>query len=112
MSRPLDGIRVIDLTQIYNGPYATFLLAMAGADVIKVEPPQGEHLRKRPGQGSQLPFAMLNSGKRCVVLDLKAPADREALLGLVRDADVLVENFRPGVMERLGLSLDALRSRP
>ncbi|WP_426958427.1 CaiB/BaiF CoA transferase family protein [Muricoccus radiodurans] len=109
MSRPLDGIRVIDLTQIYNGPYATFLMAMAGADVIKVEPPQGEHLRKRPGQGSQLPFLMLNSGKRSVVLDLKAPEGRADLLRLVRDADVLVENYRPGVMERLGLSLAVLR---
>jgi len=109
-SRPLDGLRVIDLTQIYNGPYATFLLAMAGADVIKVEPPQGEHLRKRPGQGSQLPFAMLNAGKRSVVLDLKLEADRDALLRLVRDADVLVENYRPGVMERLGLTPDALRA--
>jgi crotonobetainyl-CoA:carnitine CoA-transferase CaiB-like acyl-CoA transferase len=110
MSRPLDGIRVIDLTQIYNGPYATFLLAMAGAEVIKVEPPQGEQLRKRPGQGSQLPFAMLNSGKSCVVLDLKAPADLDALLRLVREADVLVENYRPGVMDRLGLSREALRA--
>jgi crotonobetainyl-CoA:carnitine CoA-transferase CaiB-like acyl-CoA transferase len=110
-TRPLDGVRVLDLTQIYNGPYATFLLAMAGADVLKVEPPQGEHLRKRPGQaGSRIPFAMLNSGKRCIVLDLKAPGDRDALLGLAREADVLVENFRPGVMDRLGLSREALRA--
>ncbi|MBV8612363.1 MAG: CoA transferase [Acetobacteraceae bacterium] len=110
-THPLDGVRVLDLTQIYNGPYATFLLAMAGADVVKVEPPQGEQLRKRPGQaGSRIPFAMLNSGKRCIVLNLKAPEDREALLRLARDADVLVENFRPGVMDRLGLSRDALRA--
>ncbi|HWX50223.1 MAG TPA: CoA transferase [Roseomonas sp.] len=109
-ARPLDGIRVIDLTQIYNGPYATFLLAMAGAEVIKVEPPQGEQLRKRPGQGSQVPFVMLNSGKHCIVLDLKDSEGRDALLRLARDADVLVENFRPGVMDRLGLSRETLRA--
>ena len=69
---PLTGIRVLDLTQIYNGPYATFLMAMAGADVIKVEPPGGEHLRRRNARGGALyPFKMLNPNKRSILLDLK-----------------------------------------
>lgn len=108
---PLSGIRVVDLTQIYNGPYATFLMAMAGADVIKVEPPGGEHSRKRQrdGGGAQIPHAMLNSGKQFVVLDLKTSEGRAALERLIVDADVLVENFRPGVMARLGFSLERVR---
>jgi crotonobetainyl-CoA:carnitine CoA-transferase CaiB-like acyl-CoA transferase len=107
---PLAGVTVLDLTQIYNGPYATFLMAMAGAEVIKIEPPGGEQLRRRHGDGgATLPFAMLNSGKRCVVLDLKAEEDRAALLRMAAGADVLVENYRPGVMDRLGLSRDVLR---
>src|SRR5690606_20274224 len=111
MQGPLTGIKVVDLTQIYNGPYATFLMAMAGADVIKIEPPGGEHTRRRQrdGGGVHIPHAMLNSGKRFVVLDLKADDDRETFIELVREGDVLVENFRPGVMDRLGFSLDYLR---
>jgi len=111
MQGPLTGIKVIDLTQIYNGPYATFLMAMAGADVIKIEPPGGEHTRKRQkdGGGVHIPHAMLNSGKRFVVLDLKNDADRATFIELVREGDVLVENFRPGVMKRLGFSLEYLR---
>lgn len=107
---PLSGITVVDLTQVYNGPYATFLMAMAGARVIKVEPPGGEHLRRRQRDGGgQIPFAMLNSGKHCVVLDLKTPAAIESLERLLETADVLVENFRPGVMDRLGLSRQRVR---
>ena len=69
---PLAGIRVIDLTRIYSGPYCTFLMAMAGAEVIKIEPPEGETLRKRDGRhGASLPFAMLNANKRLVTLNLK-----------------------------------------
>jgi CoA:oxalate CoA-transferase len=110
MSQPLLGIAVLDLTQIYNGPYATFLMAQAGAEVIKVEPPGGEHLRKRQGaSGAAMPFAMLNANKRTMTLDLKSPQGRELLLRLASKADVLVENFAPGVMERLGLTEAVLR---
>ena len=111
MSYPLAGVTVLDLTQIYNGPYATFLMAQGGAEVIKIEPPGGEHLRKRQGaSGAAMPFAMLNANKRTMTLNLKSPQGREVLLGLVAHADVLVENFAPGVMERLGLTEDVLRN--
>lgn len=109
---PFAGVVVIDLTQIYNGPYATFLLAQAGATVIKVEPPRGEHLRvRRRARGITEPFAVLNANKRSVVLDLKSEAGVCVLLALVEKADVIVENFAPGVMERLGLSEAVLRAR-
>jgi CoA:oxalate CoA-transferase len=111
MSYPFAGVRVLDLTQIYNGPYATFLMAQGGAEVIKIEPPGGEHLRKRQGaSGAAMPFAMLNANKRTMTLNLKTPEGREVLLGLVQSADVLVENFAPGVMERLGLTTDVLHA--
>ena len=105
----LSGITVIDLSQIYNGPYATFLLATSGADVIKVEPPGGEPLRKRGVVGgAALPFAMLNGCKKSIVLDLKTAEGVQALKDLVRDADVLVENYAPGTMDRLGIGKDVL----
>jgi formyl-CoA transferase len=108
---PLSGIRVLDLTQIYNGPYATFLMAMAGAEVIKVEPPGGEFLRRRDARsGAGVPFAMLNANKRSISLNLKAPRGRELFLELVRSADVVAENYAPGVMDRLGVGYDALRA--
>ena len=107
---PLAGIKVIDLTQVYNGPYATYLMARNGAEVIKIEPPGGEHLRKRAG-GSPLPFAMLNGNKRSMVLDLKTPKAIAAVLKLAETADVVVENFTPGVMARLGLGYEVLRAR-
>ena len=103
---PLAGITVVDLSQIYNGPYATLLCAQAGADVIKVEPKGGEHLRRRGVVGgAALPFAMLNANKRSVSLDLKNPQGRDLLIDMVKRADVLVENFAPGVMDRLGLGV-------
>ena len=107
---PLAGIRVIDLTRIYSGPYCTFMMAMAGAEVIKIEPPEGETLRKRDGrQGASLPFAMLNANKRLVTLNLKSKKGAEIFLELVKTADVLVENFRPGVMDRLGFTKEKLK---
>lgn len=102
---PLDGVTVLDLGQIYQGPYAGFLLAQAGARVIKIEPPDGDAARAR---GANLPFAMLNSGKECVTLDLKAPADVERFRRLVTTADVVLMNYAPGVPERLGIGFDDL----
>lgn len=107
---PLAGIRVIDLGQIYQGPYATFLMARAGAEVIKVEPIGGEAARRRVlvNQGASFPFEMLNVNKRSVTLNLKTPQGRELLFEMVKTADVLLENFAPGVMDRLGVGWDIL----
>ncbi len=106
---PLAGLTVIDLSHVYNGPYATFLMAMAGARVVKVEPRGGEHLRSRGDMGgAALPFAMLNSNKQAVTLNLKTPAGLALLREMVARADVLVENFAPGVMDRLGVGAAAL----
>jgi len=106
---PLSGITVLDLSHIYNGPYATFLMAMAGAEVIKVEPFQGENLRSRGDLGGvALPYAMLNSNKKPVTLNLKTDKGRELFKEMVKRADILVENFAPGVMDRLGLGADEL----
>ena len=107
---PLTGVTVIDLGQIYQGPYATFLMAMAGARVIKVEPRQGEPARRRArvGGGGSVPMAMLNSNKDCITLNLKTETGRELLRRLVRKADVLLENYAPTVMDRLGVGPEAL----
>jgi len=106
---PLAGIVVLDLGQIYNGPYCSFLLARAGATVIKIEPPGGENMRRRAVVGGAiLPFAMLNSNKSFVTLNLKTQAGREIFLEMARKADVVVENFAPGVMDRLGVGPQTL----
>ena len=108
--QPLRGIVVIDLSQIYNGPYATFLMAAAGARVIKIEPPSGEPLRRRGVVGgAALPFAMLNGCKESVVRDLNTQAGKAALLALTEPADVVVENYAPGTMDRLGLGASVLQ---
>ena len=109
-SKPLDGITVIDLTQIYQGPYATFLMAKAGATVIKVEPILGEpsRIRAKVSGGASLPMAMLNVNKMGVTLNLKTAKGKELLKRLILDADILVENFTPGVMDRLGLGWEVL----
>lgn len=117
--RPLEGIRVIDLTHLIAGPFCTMLMADVGADVIKVEPPTGDIARVRPpfkqsrraGQSMSALFLAFNRGKRSVVLDLKSPAGRRALTKLIASAHVLVENFRPGVMARLGFSPAGLAAR-
>src|SRR3954454_5512071 len=108
---PLAGLVVIDFGQIFQGPYATVLLAKGGADVIKVEPPSGEPLRRRarPGTSATLPFAMLNQNKRAVTLNLKHPRGRDLLIEMVRRADVLLENFSPGTMDNLGVGWNVLR---
>ena len=107
---PLAGIRVLDFTNMLSGPYCTRLLADLGADVIKVEPPVGDHNRtRRPVRnGSSSFFGHLNCGKRSIVLDLKRDAGREAAVGLAKLSDVIVENWRPGVADRLGVGYQAL----
>ena len=86
MSYPLEGIRVLDLSQVYNGPYASYLMALAGADVIKVEPPGGEFLRRRDARpGASIPFWMLNGNKRSISLNLKTDRGCELFLELVKD---------------------------
>jgi crotonobetainyl-CoA:carnitine CoA-transferase CaiB-like acyl-CoA transferase len=106
----LDGVRVLDLSRVLAGPYCTGLLAELGADVVKVESPAGDDARHLGPftAGESVYFAQLNRGKRSVVLDLKDDAERATLLRLVEQADVLVENFRPGVTERLGIDHAAL----
>ncbi len=111
MTGPLDGIRVIDLTSMISGPVATMLLADQGADVIKVEPPSGDLVRAMgAGQTGISPtFLSSNRGKRSLVLDLKTPRGVELLKDLVRTADVFVQNFRPGAVERMGVGEDVMR---
>lgn len=105
----LDGITVLDLGQIYNGPYATFLLAMAGARVIKVEPLTGETLRGRGQKSSAAyPFAMLNQNKESITLNLKSEEGKDLFRQLVKQADVLVENFSPDTMNNLGVGAESL----
>ncbi|MER5669625.1 CaiB/BaiF CoA transferase family protein [Pseudonocardia alni] len=114
MTAPLAGIRVLDLTRMFAGPCATEVLADLGADVVKVEEPRiGDPTRRNlPLWGGESAYFMsLNRGKRSIALDLKSEAGRDVLLGLVDRADVLVENFRPGVMDRLGLGHEALAQR-
>jgi len=108
---PLAGLVVIDFGQIFQGPYASLLLAKGGADVIKIEPLHGEPLRRRalPGKQATLPFAMLNQNKRAVTLNLKHKRGRELLFEMVRRADVLLENFSPGTMDDLGIGWEVLR---
>jgi CoA:oxalate CoA-transferase len=107
---PLEGITVLDLGQIYLGPYATLLLAKAGANVIKVEPIKGEPVRSRGEvrKGGLLPFAMLNSNKRGITLNLKTERGRELCKEMVKRSDILLENFAPGAMDSLGLGFSVL----
>jgi CoA:oxalate CoA-transferase len=108
---PLAGIVVLDFGQVFQGPYATLLMAKAGADVIKIEPPRGEPLRRRApsGKSTTFPIAMLNSNKRAITLNLKHERGRVLLSDMARRADVLLENFSPGTMERLGVGWAELR---
>ena len=107
---PLDGVVVIDLGQVYQGPYAGFLMAQAGATVIKVEPPTGEPVRHRAriSKGNAVPFAMLNANKRNISLNLKSPEGVTVLKELAAKADVLIENYAPGVLDRLGAGYSVL----
>ena len=111
MNGALSGLRVIDFTTTIAGPHCTRLLADLGAEVVKIEAPEGDMMRTRPPMrsGASTSFGQLNAGKKSVALDLKSPAAVEAVRRLVSTADVVVENFRPGVMRRFGLDYDALR---
>lgn len=113
MSMPLEGMRVLDLTRLLPGPFCTLLLADLGADVIKVEDPAlGDYLRWGPpiaSSGMSAHFHTINRNKRSIGLDLKQREGRELLMELAGWADVLIEQFRPGVMERLGLDYDTVK---
>ncbi len=107
----LSGIRVLDLGQIYNGSYCGLLLGFLGAEIIKLEPPTGENLRKRT-EGKQIDsfaFNLLNLNKRGITLNLKDPQGKEIFKELVKKVDVLIENFATGVMDQLGLGYEVLR---
>ena len=111
MPGPLDGIRVIDLTTVISGPVCTMIMADQGADVIKIEPPGGDIARRTAGDGEfTAMFVSSNRGKRSIALDLKQPPALEALRRLIAGADVLIQNFRPGTMERLELGEPAMRA--
>ena len=126
MAGPLDGVRVLDLARVLAGPYAAMLLGDLGAEVIKVERPgTGDDTRHwgppfvqaagdaaARDRAESTYFLSVNRGKRSAAIDLKDPGEREFVEALVRWADVLVENFRPGVMDRLGLSDDRLAVVP
>ncbi len=108
--KTLSGIKALDLTTLLPGPLATLILAEAGADVLKIEPPSGDDMRRFPPlvNGVSALFAQLNRGKRSLALDLKSEAGRDSFKALVGAADVLVEQFRPGVLDRLGFGLSVL----
>jgi len=112
-ARPLDGLRVIELGQLLAGPFTTTILGYFGAEVIKVEPPGGDPIRgwREMRDGTSLWYRSLGRNKKSVTLDLKSLRGRELALRLLDDADVLVENFRPGAMEAWGMGPDVVRQR-
>ena len=113
MPGPLDGIRVVDFTTMIAGPYGTMILADQGADVVKVEAPLRSDHARRAGYGQRhfsAAFVNNNRNKRSIAVDAKAPAGRQVILDLAKQADVFVQNFRPGVMARLGLDYDDLKA--
>ncbi|WP_043363502.1 CaiB/BaiF CoA-transferase family protein [Belnapia sp. F-4-1] len=113
-ARPFEGIRILDFTQVLAGPFASYQLALLGADVVKVERREGEDMRRTPlsrewaERGMASAWQAVNGNKRSLTLDLQKPEAREILLRLAAEADVVMENFRPGVMDRLGLGYEAL----
>jgi crotonobetainyl-CoA:carnitine CoA-transferase CaiB-like acyl-CoA transferase len=114
MSRPFEGVRILDFTQVLAGPYASYQLALLGADVIKIERRGGEDMRRTPlsrewaERNMAPPFLAVNGNKKSLTLDLQKPAAREIVLKLAAKADIVMENFRAGVMDRLGLGYQAL----
>jgi crotonobetainyl-CoA:carnitine CoA-transferase CaiB-like acyl-CoA transferase len=114
LAHALEGIRVLDLSRLLPGPFLTMILADMGADVVKIEDPRvGDYLRAfPPGKGGMSGrYLAVNRGKRSLALDLKPPAGRDAFLRMAERADVIVESFRPGVMDRLGVGFEALSAR-
>ena len=113
MSKPLEGIRVIDMSHVIAGPLASFYLAQLGAEVIKVESPQGGEIMRSPKspEDGDTPagFVALNAGKRSLAVDIRTPEGADAVRALARTADVFIENFRPGVVAKYGLHYDAIR---
>lgn len=107
---PLAGVRVIEFTHMVMGPAAGLILADLGADVIKIEPVGGDNTRRLPGSGAGY-FPMYNRNKRSICVDLKADDGRDLVLRLIEDADVVIENFRPGTMDRLGFGYEVLKTR-
>src|SRR4030095_11523119 len=110
----LSGVRVLDLSRLLPGPFLTMVLADLGADVVKVEDPRiGDYLRQIPPaiDGISGRFLVLNRGKRSLALDLKSEGGRAAFLRMAEKADVVVESFRPGVMDRLGVGWNQLREK-
>lgn len=115
MTRPFEGVRVLDFTRFFAGPFGTYQFALLGADVIKIEPIEGEENRRAQlsqewaDRGMAPAFAAVNGNKRCMTLDLRKSEAREIVLRLAAEADVVWENFRPGVMDRFGLGYEELR---
>lgn len=109
MERPLEGVTVLDLGQIYMGGYTGMILAYMGAEVVKIEPPRGDNIRTRTADNKSPQFQFLNSSKKGLTLNLKKEKGREALRDLVEKADVLFENFASGTMDRLGVGYDDLK---
>ena len=106
MSGPLEGYKVLELTSTVSGPFASMMLADQGADVIKVEPPGIGDLARFMGtikSGISAMFTVLNRNKKCICLDFKNPDDFEVLKKLIKETDVLVENYRPGIVKKLGI---------
>ena len=116
MPQAYDGIRILDFSQVVSGPYAAQLMGNQGAEVIKVEPARGDQLRQifktssQPPDADSAAYELVNRGKRAVSIDLKNPAGRDAILKIAAGCDVFLENFRPGVMARLGLDYNAVRT--
>ena len=112
MSGPYKGIRVLELTSTVSGPYAGMMLADQGADVIKIEPPGIGDLARFMGtikDGMGAMFSTLNRNKKCICLDFKNDEDLEVFKKLVSTADVLIENYRPGIVKKLGIDYDSLK---
>src|SRR5690606_34603015 len=113
LTQPLEGIRVADFSHVMAGPFASHLLRLMGAEVIKIEPKSGDQFRNygadRRFDGMSPAFIAANAGKKSIALDLKDPNEQDIARRIVQRSDVLLENFRPGVIERLGLSYETVK---
>src|SRR6516164_7882367 len=111
-ARPLDGVRVLELARYQAGPRGGMILSDLGAEVIKIEPPGGEETRKHPPivRGQSVYFTVYNRGKKSVCLDMRSEGGKEILAALVKKSDIVLENFRPGVMRAMGFDYERLRA--